>query len=179
MTESGVSISNVSKIEKGAVAPAFDTLLRISRALGITLEVLIGDEPGDGCTARRSVTPLGKGMHFATRLYDYQVHAADLTTKRMIPLEMRIKTRKVPAIEDWSAHDGEEFIYVVSGAIELHTQHYTPQRLNAGESAYIDSSMRHAFISVGKGEAHVLSICHTRCVLFEHHDEGLRSSMGC
>lgn len=159
--ESGVSSSNISKIEKGNVAPAFDTLLRISRALGTTLEALIA-EPDEARTARRSVTLVGRAVHFATPIYDYFVHAVDLKTKRMIPLDMRIRTREVPQAADWSNHEGEEFIYVIAGAIELHTEHYAPQRLAAGESAYIDSSMSHAFVSVGAGDAHVLSICFAR-----------------
>jgi len=40
-----------------------------------------------------------------------------------------------------SQHRGEEFVYVLSGAIEVHTEHYAPFRLEQGESAYFDSSM--------------------------------------
>lgn len=171
--ESGVSSSNISKIEKGSVAPAFDTLLRMSRALGTTLEALIG-ETGEAPMARRSVTLEGCAIHFATPIYDYFVHASELMTKRMIPLDMRIRTREVPEPAEWSTHEGEEFIYVVSGAIDLHTEHYSPQRLNAGESAYIDSSMRHAFVSTGIGDAHVLSICFARTLPLE--EQMLRQS---
>ena len=41
----------------------------------------------------------------------------------------------------WSSHEGEEFILVLKGLVELHTEFYEPARLEAGDSAYIDSGM--------------------------------------
>ncbi len=84
----------------------------------------------------------------------------------MIPLVMQVKARNVPPIDEWSSHDGEEFVYVTRGATELHTQFYAPVRLEVGDSAYIDSTMRHAFLSVGKGDAEILSICMTETLRF-------------
>lgn len=164
---SGVSPSNISKIEKGTVTPAFDTLLRLARSLGASFEDLVGfEEAGEG-SAKRTITKRGQTIHFSTNGYEYDVHASELRTKRMIPLDMTIKNREPPPASEWSSHVGEEFIYVVAGAIELYTRHYTPQHLEAGESAYIDSSMPHAFVSVGPGDAHVLSICFAKAIPLE------------
>src|SRR5690606_13664541 len=91
--------------------------------------------------------------------YDYQVHAKDLMRKAMIPLEMDIRATVPPGPSGWSSHDGEEFIYVLSGEIEIHLDEYAPFRLKTGESAYIDSRMRHAFVKCGDEPARMLSIC--------------------
>jgi uncharacterized cupin superfamily protein len=58
-------------------------------------------------------------------------------------------------------HPGEEFVYVLEGILELHTEMYTPARLEAGDSVYFDSGMRHAYIAVGDAPCRILSICTT------------------
>jgi len=78
----------------------------------------------------------------------------------MVPLEILVRARSVDEFDHWSQHRGEEFVYVLSGAIEIHTEHYAPFRLEQGESAYFDSSMRHVYITVSKDEARVLSVSH-------------------
>jgi len=37
----------------------------------------------------------------------------------MIPLRMEIKARQLSDLSRWSSHEGEEFIYVLRGSIEL------------------------------------------------------------
>ena len=48
---------------------------------------------------------------------------------------------------------------MLEGAIEVHTEHYQPIRLQTGESTYIDSDMGHAYIAVSKEDALVLGVC--------------------
>jgi quercetin dioxygenase-like cupin family protein len=86
---------------------------------------------------------------------------------------MEVKARKLADITRWSSHEGEEFIYVLQGNIELHTELYAPVRLRIGDSAYIDSKMPHAFLNRGKGKAWMLSICFSRETRFP--DEEKRS----
>jgi transcriptional regulator with XRE-family HTH domain len=168
---SGVSISALSKIENGQVSPAFDTIMKVAHAYGFSFAELLtgGTNLPPAQTAPRgfrTITRQGQALPFTTALYQYDVHSADLTRKGMIPLVMQVKSRAVPPVDEWSNHKGEEFIYVTRGAVELHTEFYAPVRLEAGESAYIDSTMRHAFVSVGKGDAEVLSICMTESLTF-------------
>jgi quercetin dioxygenase-like cupin family protein len=72
---------------------------------------------------------------------------------------MRIDTKTLPPAADWSIHEGEEFIYVVEGVLEFHTEHYAPAILRAGDSCYLDSTMRHAFVSKSEAPALVVSVC--------------------
>ncbi|QRG08694.1 cupin domain-containing protein [Xanthobacter dioxanivorans] len=69
-----------------------------------------------------------------------------------------MRARSVEEFDHWSQHNGEEFVYVLSGAIEVHTEFYAPFRLEAGESAYFDSSMAHLYVSVTQEDARVLSV---------------------
>lgn len=158
---SEVSVSTISKIENLQQKPSFETALRVARALKVNF-VQMMEGPGranPGGMARRSVTKAGDAQVFTSDYYTYDVHATELARKIMVPLVMRIRAREAPPLHDWSIHDGEEFVYVVSGEIELHTEQYAPARLRAGESCYFDSTMRHAFVSKSDEDAEILSIC--------------------
>src|SRR3546814_10294564 len=74
----------------------------------------------------------------------------------MMPFFTRIKAYQVAENEGWSHHEGEEFVYVLNGTIELHTEYYQPTVLSAGDCFYIDSRMRHRVINLGDTAADVI-----------------------
>jgi transcriptional regulator with XRE-family HTH domain len=165
--KSDLSISALSKIENEQVSASFDTIVRIARAFDLTFEEFFrSPSPLQPVLGRRTTTKRNMGIPFSTPNYDYEVHSADLTHKGMIPLVMRIRARQVPPLAEWSSHGGEEFIYVTAGSVELHTEFYAPAPLGTGDSAYIDSSMRHFFISTSREDATMLSICMTESLTF-------------
>ena len=157
---SGVSIATISKIENQQQKPSFETVLRIARALKINfvqmLEPALVAAPN---MARRVVTKGPEAPQFSSQWYTYATHSAELTQKAMIPLLMRIKTHELPPPDEWSIHEGEEFIYVLEGTLEFHTEHYAPAILHEGDSCYLDSTMRHAFVSKSEQDALVMSVC--------------------
>ncbi len=156
---SGVSISALSKIENGHSSASFDTALKIARGLGVLFDNLVdGDSPGKGNLSRLVVTRAGDAEAYPTEIYTYRAYGTEMLHRRLMPLLIEVKTREVPDPVDWSTHEGEEFILVLDGEIELHTEHYRPQRLRAGDAAYFDSQMRHAFVAVGSGVARILSV---------------------
>ncbi|MFD0986331.1 helix-turn-helix domain-containing protein [Methyloligella solikamskensis] len=156
---SGVSIAAISKIEKGQSNPSFDTILRITRPLQVNFVEMMEGPATTAPTARLISTLAGEAELHQTDHYDYEVHSASLKHKVMVPLKMRIHGRTPPPREEWSIHDGEEFIYVLKGVLVFHTEHYAPLTLKEGESCYLDSTMPHAFASGTDGPAEVLSIC--------------------
>lgn len=156
--KTGVSISNLSKIENNQVSPSFDILKRICDGLEISIEDFVRPGEKSLVSGRKTATRLNEGVHFTSGQYDYKAHATELSRKGMVPLEMSVRARSVDEFDHWSRHSGEEFAYVLSGEIEVHTEHYAPFRLVAGESAYFDSGMKHLFISVSDEDARVLSV---------------------
>lgn len=155
---SGVAISTLSKIENGQTTGSVDTLFKIARGLRVLFDTLV-DPPAAVPDARWVVTRAAETERFSTEQYDYDVHAAGLVSKRMLPLAMTVKARRPPAPEDWSTHPGEEYALVLEGAVELHTEHYAPVLLEAGDSAYFDSRMRHCYVAPGGSPARIISIC--------------------
>ena len=63
----------------------------------------------------------------------------------MIPVYTHIRAKSVAEFGELVRHSGEEFIYVLDGAVEVHTEFYDPLVLHAGESIYIDSNMRRRY----------------------------------
>jgi len=157
--ESGVAVGTLSKVENGKSGASFDTVARVARALGLRIDDLLSPASPRFAMGRRIISKRGEGVRFGFNSYDYIVPCNELTRKAMVPLIMTIRTREVLPPESWASHEGEEYIYVLSGSIELHTEFYEPTRLDAGDSAYIDSTMRHAFASVGDEDARILSVC--------------------
>jgi transcriptional regulator with XRE-family HTH domain len=160
-----VSISALSKIENSVVSASFDTLLKIARGLDASFETLL-DETAPGPASRLTTTRAGAGLPFETDRYSYRVMSGEIRQKHMIPLHMEVKARSISDTTEWSTHEGEEFIYILRGPIELNTEFYEPLRLETGDSAYFDSQMRHTFVSLGEGPGEMLSICFSRGLFF-------------
>ena len=165
---SGVSLSTLSKIENAQVAPTFDTLVKAAHGLGIGFETLLADSdseppaPAAKRTGGRLIVTRGRdAFKFSTPMYEYHVHANGLRRKFMTPLIMDVKAQTLDNAASWSSHEGEEFILVLSGTVEMHTEFYEPVRLKTGDSAYIDSDMAHIFLKIGEDEARIASICYS------------------
>jgi len=158
--QTGVAVSTLSKVENDQMSLTYDKLLQISEGLGLSLaEFLAADEPEIASLARRSVNRKDDGLRQTTPNYDYLYLSTDITRKRMIPVLTRIRARTLEDFGPLLKHSGEEFIFVLEGAIEVHTEHYQAIRLETGESTYIDSDMGHAYIAVSSKDALVLGVC--------------------
>jgi len=109
--------------------------------------------------ARRIITRGPDAPVYSSQWTVYQTHSAELLRKAMIPFAMQIKAREIPPLDEWSTDEDEEFIYGLEGILEFHTEHFAPAILNKGDSGYLDSTMRHAFVSKSDNDAMVLSVC--------------------
>lgn len=162
----GIPVSTLSKIEHNRLTLSYDKLLQLAQKLGLRMSELFAEsnEPADPqqqpVTARRSVGKLDRAVRVETANYDYFYMNTELRRKRMIPIVTKIRARTVEEFGELVRHSGEEFIYVLQGAVEVHTEFYDPVVLHEGESIYIDSNMGHAYIAAeGCTEATVLGVC--------------------
>lgn len=160
---SGIPISTLSKVEHDRLTLTYDKLLRLSQRLNIRMSELFAENdarPETQVTARRSIGQIDRAVRVNTANYDYFYLCTELRRKRMIPLITRIRAKSVKEFGELVHHAGEEFIYVVSGRIIVHTEFYDPVALEEGEYIYIDSNMGHAYVT-GEGcdEAVVLGVC--------------------
>jgi len=155
----GVSRSTLSKIENGLMSPTFDVLQKIVVGLKIDLGELFGSTPKVNASGRRALTRKDAGQRHAYRGYQMELLATDLAHKAMLPFRIRITAHTLDAFDDWGRHEGEEFLYVISGSVCLHSELYAPTHLNAGDSLYFDSAVGHIYLSVSKEDAEILACC--------------------
>jgi transcriptional regulator with XRE-family HTH domain len=156
--KTGMSISALSKIENGAISVKFDTLMRLAKGLDCEVTNLFG-QSSRTLTGRRSVTKRGEGEVYDTDVYRYELLCTDMAGKRMIPLTAILRAGSISEFGSFIKHEGEEFVHVLAGSVELHTEFYSPIILRQGDSAYYDSTMGHALLRVGNREARVLWVC--------------------
>ncbi len=152
----GVSRSTLSKIENGLMSPTFDVLQKIVLSLKIDLGELFGSAPKPNASGRRALTRKDAGQRHAYRGYQMELLATDLAHKAMLPFRIRITAHSLDAFDDWGRHEGEEFLYVISGSVCLYSELYAPTHLSAGDSLYFDSRTGHAAISTSDEDAEVL-----------------------
>ncbi len=152
---SGVSIATISKIENGKISGGFETVYKIARGLGVLVTEIV--PPNDPDSQPLTIHRRDPADVHPTSIYDYYPQA--FRSKGVLNTYlMEIHARMVPDRRDWSIHAGEEVIFVLQGAIELHLEGRPPTRLEAGDSACFDCGLRHAFVAVGEGSARILSV---------------------
>ncbi len=160
----GIPFSTLSKVENDRLTLSYDKLLQLAERLGLQMSELFAEstpaEDPHSVTARRSIGTLDNAVRVTTPNYDYFYMCTELRHKRFIPVLTRIRARSVKEFGQLVRHSGEEWIYVLQGRIEVHTEYYDTVTLEPGQSVYIDSNMGHAFIvAPGHEEATVLGVC--------------------
>ncbi len=164
-TITGIPFSTLAKVEHDRLTLTFDKLQMVSERLNIRMADLFAEPdaaPPAIANSRRSIATLADALSVATANYDYHYLSPELRQKDMIPIVSRVKARSLAEFGDLVRHDGQEFLYVLSGRIVVHTEFYGPATLDAGESIYIDSRMGHAYVlSEGCDEALALCVCST------------------
>ncbi|MBW0157106.1 helix-turn-helix domain-containing protein [Sedimentimonas flavescens] len=152
----GLARSTLSKIENGQMSPTYEALKKLAEGLEISVPQLFTPPSKGQVMGRMAVTKSGEGAAHITTTYEHELLAGALRTKQMLPYRARIRARKVEEFNGWVRHDGEEFLYVLTGVVRLYTEFYEPVELKRGDSAYYDASMGHNLISVSAEDATVL-----------------------
>jgi transcriptional regulator with XRE-family HTH domain len=160
----GLAKSTLSKIENGTLSVSYDNLVKLAHALSIEVSALFADgttAPGPQANGRRSLARRGSGEIYETPQYRYEMLCGDLNPKRIFPIIATLRAHSVASTSDLIRHPGEEFIYVLDGEVAFHSEFYSTATLRAGDSAYIDSTMGHAFVSAGDADARIMWIATT------------------
>ena len=156
--QAGLARSTLSKIENGQMSPTYDALRKLAVGLQITIPQLFTPPRADKVNGRMAVTRSGEGNHHATTTYEHDLLAETLTRKKMLPYRARVRARSMDEFDGWVRHDGEEFLYVLTGVVTLYTEFYEPIEMRRGDSAYYDASMGHNVVSVSPEDATILWI---------------------
>jgi len=155
-SQAGLARSTLSKIENGQMSPTYDALKKLAVGLEITVPQLFTPPSKGQVTGRMIVTRTDEGTGTATATYEHELLAEGLRKKQMLPYRARIRARAIEEFDGWVRHDGEEFLYVLTGQIRLYTEFYEPVDMRRGDSVYYDATMGHNVISVSAEDATIL-----------------------
>jgi DNA-binding transcriptional MerR regulator/quercetin dioxygenase-like cupin family protein len=148
----GLSASYISAVERGLAAPSIASLQKLGAAFGTNVLALMADsyEPPDTPVVRASGRRVLEG--------DNGVTIEDLSTAGS-NLEPLIFTFEPGSGSDGPiSHEGEEFLYVMSGTLQLELDGSDVHQLAAGDSMAFRSERSHQFSNPGSGPAVVLWI---------------------
>ncbi len=155
-SRAGLARSTLSKIENGQMSPTFEALKKLAEGLEISVPQLFTPTQGDKVNGRMTMTQGGDGHPLATSTYEHELLAQALTRKKMLPYHTRVRARSMEEFDGWVRHDGEEFLYVLTGVVRLYTEFYEPVDMRRGDSAYYDAAMGHNVISISPEDATLL-----------------------
>ena len=161
---SGCDLIVIQQLEDGQLAPSLAPLIKITRALGCRLGTLLDDESQIGPVVTRkdeadSVTRFKGGATDDTGRLDFYSLAAPKASKHMEPFVIEI-TAASSDDHALSSHEGEEFIYVLEGSLEIEYGKDT-YALAPGDSIYYDSIVPHE-VRAGSGQtARILAVVYT------------------
>ena len=156
----GCSPEMISALEAGELGPSLTPLFRLARGLGVRLGTLLDDQSQDGPAIVRKGAA-GPAVHFSGNdparkrsTLDFHSLAPRKAARNMEPFLIDVHPAQGEvALND---HEGEEFIYVLSGRIEIRYGKDTHQ-LDAGDSIYYESVVPHHVHALG-GEARILAV---------------------
>lgn len=157
----GLTSSTISKIENGRQAISFERLERVASSLGCSTVELIDAREASApaiLRCRRSITDVDDGPRTASDKDLRRILAADLLNKSFLPVVIDILSDDLRDHGALTSHEGEEFNYVLEGAMDFHTEVYAPVRLPAGSSIYFDGQAKHARIRVGDAPCRILAV---------------------
>lgn len=161
---SGLSEEQVIRIENNVDIPSLAPLIKIARALGARLGTFLDDQTELGAVVCRK-QETNDTISFSNNAMDARTHmhysslSKSKADRHMEPFIVEIE--KVNNTEySLSSHEGEEFIYVLEGIIEIAhgKQKYV---IEAGDTIYYDSIVPHHVHGFEGQAAKILAVVYT------------------
>jgi len=151
----------VTQIESGALIPSLSPLIRIARSLGVRLGTFMDDQEHVGPVISRvgeheTVLRFSGRDRPARSDLDFFSLAANKAGRHMEPflIDIHPLSAEGPRL---STHEGEEFLYVLSGEVEVVYGKDT-YSLKTGDSMYYDSIVPHHVHAAASQEARVVAV---------------------
>ena len=159
-----LDVSQLEHIENAGNVPSLGHLIKISRALGVRLGTFLDDKEQIGPVVIKSGDKK-VNMSFSTKDDKNKEHlnffslAANKSGRHMDPFIVEIEPQEEPDYK-LSTHEGEEFIFVLEGKIEINYGRdiYV---LSQGDSIYLDSIVAHNIHAAGNKSAKILGVVYT------------------
>lgn len=153
----GIERDALARLEAGEFMPPLGQIIKLSKALSLRIADVIS--PGEESFTivksdqRQSFSRFGK-VREASYGYEYESLAARKKNRGMEPF---IVTLHPSGADEPSTHDGQEFIYVLEGEMEVVIEG-ARDILKPGDSVYYDSTNAHLLKAHGGKPAKILAV---------------------
>jgi transcriptional regulator with XRE-family HTH domain len=141
----GFSTALLSQMENHLVSPSLGTLIKMAKALGVKVGDFLGETQGEPFTIvrkdeRKTVSRFAskEGVKYG---YLYESLGHEKRDRHMEPFIVTLEPATVKTSKT-SVHEGEEFIFVLEGEMEVILGNHTDV-LFPGDSIYYDSTIPH------------------------------------
>ena len=155
--KSGLSARELAQVEAGEGLLPLGQLIKVSKILSLKMSDMIsaGEEAFTivRSSERQAISRFGKARQ-ATAGYEYESLAAGKKGRLMEPF---IVTLHPGGAAELSSHDGQEFIYVLEGEMEVVVDE-TRDVLLPGDAVYYDSTSMHMVRAHGEKPAKILAV---------------------
>ncbi len=160
---SGLSVEQINSIENDQNLPSLGPLIKVARALGVRLGTFMDDNDALGPVVTRakdreadSSISFSNGAVDARKHMEYHPLAQQKAGRHMEPFIIDINPSDNLDYK-LSQHEGEEFIYVMEGELEVD---YGKEKysLLPGDSIYYDSIVKHHVHSAPGKSAKILAL---------------------
>ncbi len=147
---SGISVGHLSRLENGGRTPTVRLLLQLARALGVPLAALVGESPEQDLV----YVSRGGDRHTIATGDTFLQSLSDPAMRSLQAVELSLPPGR---LGDPAVHAGEEWVYVLSGAIELYVNG-TSSPLAAGDAVHFRADVPHALRNPHDESATVLVV---------------------
>ncbi len=161
---SGVKLEVLQAMENGEVIPSLTPLTKMARALGVRLGTFLDDTPQLGPVVTRAGKPTNSiyfsGREDVTNATNLEFHSlgAGKIDRNMDPFIIDIDYEE--GEKELSSHEGEEFIYVLEGEIEV-IYGKDSFEISEGDSIFYDSVVPHHLHATGEKKSKILAVLYT------------------
>jgi transcriptional regulator with XRE-family HTH domain len=160
---SGLTVDQINSIENDEHLPSLGPLIKIARALGVRLGTFMDDNDALGPIVTRakdreadSSISFSNGATDARKHMEYHPLAQQKAGRHMEPFIIDINPEDSPEFQ-LSDHEGEEFIYVMQGEVEIVYGKET-YHLKEGDSIFYDSIVKHHVHGAPGKSAKILAV---------------------
>lgn len=160
-SRTGIDAATLNRIELNEMVPPLGQLIRLGKALDMKMGYFISP----GVDKPMTVVRRGRGQAVARYGkkksqqygYTYESLAPEKANRIMEPF---IVTLLPTDTEEFSAHDGQEFIYVLEGEMKVQVGDQT-ELLHPGDAIYYDSSQPHLVKTATRTKTTILAVLYT------------------
>ncbi|MBR2359205.1 MAG: helix-turn-helix transcriptional regulator [Bacteroidaceae bacterium] len=161
----GLSVEQIERIENNIDIPSLAPLIKIARALGVRLGTFLDDQDEMGAVVCRKQETADATISFSNNAVDARTHmhyhslSKSKADRHMEPFIIDIEAVGDAGYE-LSSHEGEEFVYVMEGAIEV-CHGKKKYVIEAGDTIYYDSIVPHHLHGYQGQAAKILAVVYT------------------